>query len=192
MTPLLWHRFVRDAREAHTALMAVGRVIMPQMCLLVGGDIIGRVVLRPILTGSDAVIGVAEMSHLAAAVSADEIVALWEARDLDRACGGEIPTEPRGELDIVTATPDGHVLFRYPYNEVLLAGRSSDGLLTARPQWLLPSLGEPDAELPPAIDALVEFCWRPLDIDVPNPNLLDYTVGYLRTEGYAIDLLRHP
>ena len=39
MTPLLWHRFVRDAREAHTALMAVGRVIMPQMCLLVGGDI---------------------------------------------------------------------------------------------------------------------------------------------------------
>jgi hypothetical protein len=46
--------------------------------------------------------------------------------------------------------------------------------------------------LPPAIDALVEFCWRPLDIDVQNPNLLDYTVGYLRTEGYAIDLLRRP
>ena len=190
MTPLLWHQTVRDFREAHTSLMAVGRVIIPQMYLLVEGKMIGGIVLRPILTGSDAVVGVAEMSHLAAAVSADEIVAVWEARDLDRSCGGEIPTEPRGELDIVTATPDGHILFRYPYNEVLLPGRSSDGLITARPQWLLPSLGEPDAELPPAVDALVEFCWRPLDIDVPNPILLDYTVGYLRTEGYAIDLLR--
>lgn len=192
MTPLLWHRFVRDARDAHTSCMAVGRVAIPQMCVLVGGDIVGRVMLRPILTGSDAVMGVAEMSHLAAAVSADEIVAVWEARDLDRACGGEIPTASRGELDILTATPDGHILFRYPYKEVLLPERTSDGLFMGRPEWLLPSLGEPDAELPPAIDALVEFCWRPLDIDVPKPNLLDYTVGYLRTEGYAIDLLRRP
>lgn len=192
MTPLLWHRFVRDARDAHTSCMAAGRVTIPQMCVLVGGHIVGRVMLRPILTGSDAVMGVAEMSHLAAAMSADEIVAVWEARDLDRACGGEIPTEPRGELDILTATPDGHVLSRYPYKEVLLPERTSDGLFRGRPEWLLPSLGEPDAELPPAIDALVEFCWRPLDIDVPKPNLLDYTVGYLRTEGYAIDLLRRP
>lgn len=190
MTPLLWHRFVRDARDAHTSCMTAGRVTIPQMCVLVSGDIVGRVMLRPILTGSDAVMGVAEMSHLAAAVSADEIVAVWEARDLDRACGGEIPTEPRGELDILTATPDGHVLFRYPYKEVLLPERTSDGLFRGQPEWLLPSLGEPDAELPPAIDALVEFCWRPLDIDVPKPNLLDYTVGYLRTEGYAIEILR--
>lgn len=185
MDGVVWHRLVRGVREMHTRRMAQGRVTIPHMYCFVGRRLVGAIELRPVQAGPDAVAGIAEMSHFAAAASANEIVAAWESCDLSVACG-VIPAEPRSELNIVSASPGRHVLYQFPYEEEVLPGRTDDGLFRARPRWLPASLGIPDAELPTPIDALVEFCWRPLDSNISD--LLRHTVAYLLAQGYYVDL----
>jgi hypothetical protein len=184
---VVWHHLVRGLRELHTRLMAQGRVTAPHMYSFVGRRLVGCIELRPVQAGPDAGTGIAEMSHFAAAASADEIVTAWESCDLSVACG-LIPTDPQPELNILSATPGRHVLFRFPYEEDM-PGRTDDGRLRARPRCLPASLGIPDAELPSPIDALVEFCWRPLDSN--GPDLLKHTVAFLLAQGYYVDLTTH-
>jgi hypothetical protein len=82
------------------------------------------------------------------------------------------------------ATAAGHVVHRFPYREWRLPGRTEEGLWDIEPYWLPQPPPEPDGELEPAIAGLLTYCWKPLDLDHPDP--LDVTADWLRSEGYTV------
>ncbi len=173
-------------RDIHAELGAnMGGVVPPTLFPFVGGKMLGFAQLRPVYRGSDAATGIAEMSFLAAAGGADEVLVAWETQDIAVACELR-PLHPGPGVNLLWADPEGHLLRRMPYKERLLPGRTEDGLYRAAYDWLAEEPEVEDTELEPAIGTLVQFCWEPLDQDAPVS--LKGAAELLRSMGYVVDL----
>jgi hypothetical protein len=118
-----WGDLVEASTEVHTELMAEGFVTIPRLMPLAAGRLVGVAHLRPVTQGTDATIAIGEMAELAAAASADEVVAAWETLDLSIACQHP-PFHPGPTLNMVWATPGHHVLWRFPYQVSLAMEKS--------------------------------------------------------------------
>lgn len=184
MSSRTWDVLIEAAKAGQEAALAAGGFVMPPaLYLLIGDRLLGYVRLRPVYQGQDAATAIAEMSHLAAAACATEVVAFWETQDIAAACE-HVPLHPGPALNAVRATAAGHVVHRFPYRERRLPGRTEEGLWSIEPCWMPHPPPEPDGELEPAIAALLAYCWKPLDLDHPDP--LDVTAEWLRSEGYTV------
>lgn len=184
-----WNVLVDAAKEGHVAAMAEGFVMPPALYPLVEGRLVGYVRLRPVYQGQDAATAIGEMSNLAAAARADEVAIFWETQDIAAACE-HVPLYPDPGLNALLATADTHVVHRFPYRERQLPGRTTEGLLRVEPAWLPPPPPAPEGPLEPAMQALLDFCWRPLNLD--RSDLLDQAAAWLRSQGYTVELLAYP
>ncbi|GAA3906407.1 hypothetical protein GCM10023084_68360 [Streptomyces lacrimifluminis] len=175
-----WDALAASMRNAYTAGLGEGAVPRPVIMPLVRGELVGLIWLRPVETGKDALTGIAQLSNIAAAAGADEVVLAWETQDVAAAC--ELPvTEPAPCLNLVHATKDGHTLHRFPYAE-----RAPEGRATIEPQWLPVPEPQPDGELLPPVRAAVDYSFVPLDIDHPSP--FGVTVVLMEEDGYHVRL----
>jgi predicted N-acetyltransferase YhbS len=67
-------------KSAHKEIMAAeGLVLTPRLFVFRDGHHVGYVALRPVHVGKDAVDGIAQMSFLAAAAEADEVIGVGDA-----------------------------------------------------------------------------------------------------------------
>lgn len=182
----LWDTMTGAVKGAHESIGAeAGGVLMPSVYPFLNGKPIGFAQLRPVYQGKDAAQGIAELSFLAAAVPVDEVFVAWESQDIAVAC--ELPPlYPSSCLNLLRASPEGMVLRRMPYEERLLNGRTAEGRPRVGFDWLHQGSDIRDPELEPAIDALVGFCWDPLDLDSDDPLLTTQT--YMRSLGYTVNL----
>ncbi len=129
-----------------------------------------------------------EMASLAAAASADEVVAAWENLDLCIACQHR-PYHPVPALNVLWAIPDHHVLWRFPYQVQLLAELTDDGRARGLPRWLPTPPAVPDAPLEPEIALMLNSCWNPVSRDTEDLAIvLDLTVSDLLSRGYVVEL----
>jgi hypothetical protein len=181
-----WDSVVESITEIHTLTMSYyGQVIRPHLFVFTAGQLRGYVGLRPIHKGKDAIHGIAEMGHLAAAARADEVVAAWESADIAVAC--ELLTlHPQSGLNIVWATRLEHVHYRMPYHEQILPGPTDRGFLPLAPRWLDADRPVRDGTLEPAIATLQHSSFQPFDSDAPN--LLQHAATYLENRGYQVKL----
>ncbi|MBV1939411.1 hypothetical protein [Streptomyces sp. BV286] len=179
-----WDALVASMKKAYTADLAQGTVPRPVIMPLVRGELVGLVWLRATEPGEDAMTGIVELSNVAAAAEADEVVLAWETNEVATAC--RLPaTGPTPCLNLVHATKDGHVLHQLPYTHQPL-DPSLGGPAPAGPLWL-PALGpHPDAELAPPIQAALTYSFTPLELDHPSP--FGVTVLLMEDDGYTIHL----
>ncbi|AZP22777.1 hypothetical protein EJC51_46095 [Streptomyces aquilus] len=184
MEARVWDALVSVAKKAYTAGLGEGAVPRPLIMPLVRGELIGMIWVRPLKVGQDALTGIAELSNIAAAARADEVVLAWETHDVATAC--ELPiVGPAPCLNMVLATQDGHVLHQFPYTEQLLS-RSSDGWASVAPDWMPAPAPQPGGELVPPIQAAVNYSFTPIDIDHPDP--FGVTVVLMEEDGYRVSL----
>ncbi|MFI6951454.1 hypothetical protein [Streptomyces sp. NPDC050422] len=108
-----WNGLVSVAKETYTASLGEGSVPSPLMIPLVRGELVGLVWVRPLKVGQEALAGIAELANIAAAAGADEVVLAWETHDVATACDLPI-VGPAPCLNMVLATPAGHVLHQFP------------------------------------------------------------------------------
>ncbi|WP_327699631.1 hypothetical protein [Streptomyces sp. NBC_00459] len=175
-----WDALAASMKNAYTAGLGEGTVPRPVIMPLVRGELVGLIWLRPVETGKDALTGIAQLSNIAAASGADEVVLAWETQDVAAAC--ELPvTDPAPCLNLVHATKDGHTLHRFPYTE-----QAPEGQGTVEPQWLPAPEPQPDGELLPPVRAAVDYSFIPLDIDHPSP--FGVTVVLMEEDGYHVRL----
>jgi hypothetical protein len=135
---------------------------------------------------ADALTGIAALSNIAAAAGADEVVLAWETQEVATAC--ELPVSgPSPCLNMVRATPDGHVLHQFPYTEESLSAGSgnADEAATAL-GWDQAPEPRPDGELPPPVEAAVAYAFTPMELDHPNP--FGVTVVLMEEDGYTVRL----
>lgn len=143
----MWNALADSMKGAYAAGLAEGAVPRPVIMPLVRGRLVGLIWVRPTKSGEDALTGIAQLSNIAAAAGADEIVLAWESRDVATAC--ELPLSgPAPCLNMVHATRDGHVLHQFPYEERVLA-RDSEGVASIDPDWLTAPEPQPGGELVP-------------------------------------------
>ncbi|MFI5808438.1 hypothetical protein [Streptomyces sp. NPDC051561] len=143
MESRMWNGLVGVVKETYTASLGEGAVPRPLMMPVVRGELVGLIWGRPLHVGQDALAGIAELSNIAAAAGADEVVLAWETHDVATAC--ELPIGgPAPCLNMVLATPNGHVLHQFPYHEKLLS-RSPEGWASAAPDWRPAPRRSPDA-----------------------------------------------
>ncbi|MFJ3671472.1 hypothetical protein ACIPSE_33920 [Streptomyces sp. NPDC090106] len=184
MEAQVWDALVDVARSAHTTGLAEGTVPRPLIMPLVGGELVGMVWARPLKSGQDALTGIAELSNIAAAAGADEVVLVWETHDTATVC--ETPAVgPTPCLNMVVATRDGHVLHQFPYTEQLLA-LTSEGTASVAPDWAPPPAPQPGGPLPTPIQAAVNYSFVPLELDHPSP--FGVTVVLMEEDGYRVRL----
>lgn len=184
MEAQMWDALVGVAKSAYTAGLGEGAVPRPLMMPLVRGELVGMIWVRPIEVGQDALTGIVELSNVAAAADADEVVIVWETHDVATAC--ELPVVgPAPCLNMVLATRDGHVLHRFPYTEQLLA-RGPEGWASVAPDWSPALAPQPGGELVPPIQAAVDFSFTPLELDHPSP--FGVTVVLMEEDGYRVRL----
>jgi hypothetical protein len=167
--------------------MADGGVLAPHLFAMRDNTLLGYVALRPVHTGQDAAEGVAQMSYLAAAAEADEIIGVWETYDLAMACQ-HAPFHPGPGLNAVHATATTHTLYHFPYRVRYLPGRTLGDLPRAQPQWLPEPAAIANAPLEPALEAMVQLCWQPFDIQRPDIDMVSAAATYLRELGYTVGL----
>ncbi|MGW8396157.1 hypothetical protein ACWGLP_05615 [Streptomyces lydicus] len=130
MEARMWDALVDVVKNAYTAGRGEGTVPRPVIMPLVRGELVGLIWARPLKAGEDALAGIAELANIAAAAGADEVLLAWETHDVATAC--QLPiVGPAPCLNMVLATPGGHVLHQFPYTEQLLA-RSPEGLGISR------------------------------------------------------------
>jgi hypothetical protein len=179
-----WDTLAASMRSAYLAGPGEGAVPRPVIMPLVRGELVGLIWLRPVETGKDALTGIAQLSNIAAAAGADEIVLAWETQDVAATC--ELPvTGPAPCLNMVHATKDGHTLHRFPYTEQT-ATASPGGPTPGEPQWLPAPEPQPGGELIPPVRAAVDYSFVPLDIDHPSP--FGVTVVLMEEDGYSVRL----
>lgn len=179
-----WKGMVEAITDIHTHTMNHGHVIKPHLFVFTAGRLRGGVALRPVYPGKDAIHGIVEMGHLAAAARADEVIAAWESADIAVAC--ELPAlHPQPGLNIVWATPHEHLHHRLPYHEHILPGRTGHGSLPLAPYWLDPDHPVRDGILEPAIATLLKLSFQPFNSDAPN---LQQAAIYLENRGYHVKL----
>ncbi|MGW3647175.1 hypothetical protein [Streptomyces sp. NPDC000878] len=179
-----WDTLAASMRNAYTAGLAEGAVPRPVIMPLVRGELVGLIWLRPVEPGKDALTGIAQLSNIAAAAGADEVVLAWETQDVAALCESPV-TGPAPCLNLVHATKDGHTLHRFPYAEQALA-HSPEDPAAVEPQWLLAPAPEPDGELIPPVRAAVDYSFVPLEIDHPSP--FGVTVVLMEEDGYNVRL----
>ncbi|MFI0960454.1 hypothetical protein ACH4S8_03370 [Streptomyces sp. NPDC021080] len=181
-----WDDLVGSMKGTYAKEVREGVVPRPVIMPLVRGELIGLIWARPTDPGADALTAVAALSNIAAAAHADEVVLAWETQQVATAC--ELPAVgPAPCLNMVRATADGHVLYRFPYSE----GSSSAGSgetegSTATLDWKQAPAPLPDGELPPPVGAAVEYSFTPLELDHPNP--FGVTVVLMEEDGYTVRL----
>ncbi|MDX3456547.1 hypothetical protein PV396_32140 [Streptomyces sp. ME02-8801-2C] len=179
-----WDALAASMKNAYTAGLGEGAVPRPVIMPLVRGELVGLIRLRPVETGKDALTGIAQLSNIAAAAGADEVVLAWETRDVAAVC--ELPAaDPAPCLNMVHATKDGHTLHRFPYAEQT-AGDSAEGPNGVVPQWLPAPEAQPGGELIPPVRAAVDYSFIPLEIDHPSP--FGVTVVLMEEDGYDVRL----
>ncbi|WP_371664478.1 hypothetical protein [Streptomyces sp. NBC_00280] len=175
-----WEALAVSMKNAYVAGPGEGSMPRPVIMPLVRGELVGLIWLRPVETGKDALTGIAQLSNIAAAAGADEVVLAWETQDVAATC--ELPVaDPAPCLNLVHATKDGHTLHRFPYAEQAPEGRG-----TVEPQWLPAPEPQPDGELLPPVRAAVDYSFIPLDIDHPSP--FGITVVLMEEDGYQVRL----
>ncbi|WP_193242103.1 hypothetical protein [Streptomyces phaeolivaceus] len=180
----MWDALVGVAKSAYSAGLGEGAVPRPLIMPLVRGELVGMIWVRPIEVGQDALTGIAELANIAAAAGADEVVLVWETHDVATAC--ELPVVgPAPCLNMVLATPDGHVLHRFPYSEQVLS-RSPEGWASVAPDWGPAPAPQPGGELVPPIQAAVNYSFIPLELDHPSP--FGVTVVLMEEDGYRVRL----
>ncbi|BCL32932.1 hypothetical protein ACFFS2_34440 [Streptomyces aurantiacus] len=179
-----WDALVASMKNAYTADLAQGTAPRPVIMPLVRGELVGLIWLRPTKDGEDALTAIVELSNVAAAASADEVVLAWETQDVATAC--RLPaTGPVPCLNLVHATKEGHVLHQLPYTHQPL-GSSSGDPVTAGPLWLPAPGPQPGGELSPPIQAALRYSFTPLDLDHPSP--FGVTVLLMEDDGYTVHL----
>ncbi|MCE7010020.1 hypothetical protein LWC34_45520 [Kibdelosporangium philippinense] len=181
----LWDGIVQSIKTGHVEMMKHGLVMKPQLFAFAGGRLHGFVQLWPVSRGMDAAKGIAEMSGLASAAGADEVVVAWETQDIAIACDLP-PLRPKPAVNILWAARGRHLLYRFPYQEQQMQGRTEHGLIPVAARWLAPEPAVRGAELEPAIAALLEFSFQPFDYD--DPDILSHAAVYLESQGYAVSL----
>jgi hypothetical protein len=183
----LWDQMTEMVMSTHESLGAeVGGVLMPSVYPFRDGQLLGFAQLRPVYRGKDAAGGIAELSFLPAAGYADEILVAWESQDIAQAC--ELPPlYPSSCLNLLWANPEGRLLRRMPYRERPLAGRPGSGQVSVGCEWAPREPDVADPELEPAIAALVDFSWDPLELDPDSA--LQTTQIYMRSLGYTVNLV---
>jgi hypothetical protein len=180
----MWDALVGVAKSAYAASLGEGAVPRPLIMPLVRGELVGMIWVRPLKVGQDALTGIAELSNIAAAARADEVILVWETHDVATAC--ELPVVgPAPCLNMVLACRDGHVLHQFPYNEQLLS-RSSEGWASVAPNWRSAPAPQPGGELVPPIQAAVDYSFTPIEIDHPDP--FGVTVVLMEEDGYRVRL----
>ncbi|MFD3841502.1 hypothetical protein ACFWWC_35405 [Streptomyces sp. NPDC058642] len=180
----MWDALVKVAKSAYAAGLGEGAVPRPLIMPLVGGELVGMIWSRPLKVGEDALTGIAQLSNIAAAARADEVVLTWETHDVATAC--ELPiVGPAPCLNMVLATSDQHVLHQFPYTEQLLS-RSPEGRASVAPDWLPAPAPQPDAELVPPIQAAVNYAFTPIELNHPDP--FGVTVVLMEEDGYRVRL----
>lgn len=166
-------------KGAYSAELGQGAVPRPVIMPLVRGELVGLIWVRPFTAGDDGQTAVAELSNIAAAAGADEVVLAWETDDVATAC--RLPVSgPAPCLNMVHATRDGHVLHRFPYEEQAGAGSP------AGPRWLPPLAPEPAGALVPPVQAAVDYAFIPMEMDHPNP--FGVTVVLMEKDGHQVRL----
>lgn len=166
-------------KGAYSAELGQGAVPRPVIMPLVRGELVGLVWVRPFTAGDDALTAIAELSNIAAAAGADEVVLAWESDDVATACRQPVPG-PAPCLNMVHATRDGHVLHRFPYEEQPRADAP------AEPRWQPPLAPEPDGALVPPVRAAVDYAFVPMEMDHPNP--FGVTVVLMEEDGHQVRL----
>jgi len=180
----VWDALVESLKSAYKTGLNQGAVPRPVIMPLVRGELVGLIWVRPIKAGEDALTGIAQLSNIAAAADADEVVLAWETHDVATAC--QLPVVgPAPCLNMVHATKDGHVLHQFPYTEQPPAD-SPEGRAPAEPQWLPAREPQPGGELVPPIQAAVNFSFIPLELDHPSP--FGVTVVLMEEDGYSVRL----
>nr|WP_206327794.1 hypothetical protein [Streptomyces sp. S3(2020)] len=175
---------VSVVKNAYTTGLGEGTVPRPLIMPLVRGELVGMIWARPLAVGRDALVGIAELANIAAAAEADEVVLAWETHDVATAC--ELPVgDPAPCLNMVLATPDGHVLHQFPYTEQLLS-LTPEGTAAVAPDWTPAPAPRPGGELVPPIQAAVDFSFTPLELDHPSP--FGVTVVLMEEDGYRVRL----
>jgi hypothetical protein len=191
----MWDGLIEITRETWAEVMALGAVPPPVLMAWNGPWFVGYVQLRPVQTGDDAATGIAEMSALAAAAGATDVAVFYETQDMAIACD-HVPLHAGPAMNAVRAWPGGRAAYRFPYTERRLRGRAPGGLIRAAPEWL-PAL-DPDADglLEPAIEGLLDFCWRPVEVPAGGQQEPEEMVRradiWLRHEGYQVRLAVPP
>lgn len=184
MDAQMWDALVNVAKNAYTAGLCEGTVPRPLIMPLVRGELVGMIWARPIEVGQDALTGIAQLSNIAAAARADEVVLAWETHDVATVC--QLPVVgPAPCLNVVLATQDGHVLHQFPYTEQFLS-RSPEGLASVAPDWQPAPASQPGGKLVPPIQAAVNFAFTPLKLNHPNP--FGVTVVLMEEDGYRVRL----
>ncbi|MEU3794530.1 hypothetical protein AB0F07_32845 [Streptomyces fructofermentans] len=182
-TPI-WDTLVASMKNAYSTGLSEGSVPRPVIMPLVRGELVGLIWVRPLEVGEDAMTGIAQLSNIAAAAGADEVVLAWETGDVATACG--VPAVgPAPCLNMVHATKDGHVLHQFPYAEEALAD-APGGKDAREPRWLPAPEPRQDAELIPPVRAAVSFSFTPLDLDHPSP--FGVTVVLMEEDGFTVRL----
>lgn len=171
-------------KAAYATGLDTGAVPQPVIMPLVRGELVGLIWARPLRPGADALTGIAQLSNIAAAARADEVVLAWETGQVAAACeldaDGPVPC-----LNLVTATPQGHVLHQFPYTE-RPSGSGAEGGTSREPHWGPPLPPRAGAELLPPVRSAVDFSFVPLELDHPNP--FGVTVVLMEEDGYQVRL----
>lgn len=180
----MWNALADSMRSAYAAGLAEGAVPRPVIMPLVRGQLVGLVWVRPTEAGGDALTGIAQLSNIAAAAGADEVVLAWETHEVATAC--ELPvTGPAPCLNMVHATRDGHVLHQFPYEQQASA-TGPEGSAPVVPDWRPAPAPQPGGTLPPPVQAAVDYSFIPMDMDHPNP--FGVTVVLMEEDGYKVRL----
>ncbi|MFS8204102.1 hypothetical protein ACLVWQ_36205 [Streptomyces sp. CWNU-52B] len=181
-----WDTLVASMKNAYSADLAQGTVPRPVLMPLVRGELVGLVGLRPTQVGKDAMSAIVELSNVASAASADEVVLAWETQDVAAACGLPV-TAPAPCLNLVHATKEGHVLHQLPYTHTHAPlDSAAGGTAGAGPTWLPAPGPQPDGELSPPIRAALDYSFTPLELDHPSP--FGVTVLLMEDDGYTVRL----
>ncbi|MFF3405004.1 hypothetical protein ACFYW8_02030 [Streptomyces sp. NPDC002742] len=181
-----WDTLVGSMKSTYVNGVREGAAPRPVIMPLVRGELVGLIWVRPTKPGADALTGIAALSNIAAAACADEIVLAWETNDVATTC--ELPViGPAPCLNLVQATPDGHVLHQFPYTEGFSsAGSEGAPESTAVLDWRPAPAPQPGGELPPPVQAAVDYAFTPMELDHPNP--FGVTVVLMEEDGYTVRL----
>ncbi|WP_328551673.1 hypothetical protein [Streptomyces sp. NBC_00358] len=180
-----WDTLVGSMKSAYVNGVGEGAAPRPVIMPLVRGELVGLVWVRPTEPGADSLTGIAALSNIAAAACADEVVLAWETHEVATAC--RLPAlGPAPCLNMVHATPDGHVLHQFPYTETPPPSGAPEDTVTPPLDWQRAPAPQPGGELPPPVQAAVDYAFTPMDLDHPNP--FGVTVVLMEEDGYTVRL----
>lgn len=167
-------RSIVDATDH--VLTTAGAVLPPTLIVARGGEILGSATLRPVRRSQDAALAIVELSGLAAAAAATDVVLAWEEHDLHAALDAPAPDLPR-TVTTCWSTPTSNLLSRYPFR----IRPGNDGALLAV-DWDTPQHDLPDPQVHPIVITTLGYCWQPL------PGTLHDTARLMTSLGYQVDL----